>query len=119
MKKVLILFAVVSIYFMSSEASAYENENVAVGKLTWVGTIDGGKTIIQVEAGASNTFDPAGRCNGHNYMTFDNTTEGGKSMLSMALAAYVSGKSVRVVIHDDICLTGSFKVYRIDLANWF
>ena len=104
MKKVVILFAVVSIYFVFNEASAYENRNVAIGKLIWVGTIDEGKTIIQVEAGASNTFDPADRCNGQNYMAFDNTTEGGKSMLSMALAAYVSGKSVRVVIHDDICL---------------
>lgn len=119
MKKVLILFAVVSICFVFNEASAFEDRNVAIGKLIWVGTIDNGKTYIQVEAGASNTFDPTGRCNGHNYMAFDSTTEGGKSMLSMALAAYVSGKSVRVVIHDDICLTGSFKVYRIDLANRF
>lgn len=91
----------------------------AVEKIKRIASSESGTAILWAEDGwgsiATNSCST-----GTGVLAFDSTTPGGKSMLSLATAAYMGGKSVKATTVDDACLdVGGMAplVARIDVLN--
>lgn len=95
-------------------AANYPNAN-----LSRVGTTDTGTTILWSSTGWGNAA--INSCStGTGVLAFDSKTEGGKSLFSVALAAYMAGKKVTVSTSDSDCLAvGGLAavIKRIDIHN--
>ena len=92
-------FALLLTISQQSLAGNYQNAT-----LDRIGTTDTGTTILWSSTGWGDAANNS--CStGTGVLAFDSKTEGGKSLLSVALAAYMGGKKVSVSTSDLDCLS--------------